>query len=85
MSVLTHMNSVVDCLAFVMTCWMLYCFVRHGLYPAIRFVLRMIGAITCFFVRRLRTDHRDAVTEHLAEVCAPPRMAVQHLQRTDHD
>jgi len=79
------MNKVIDCLAFVMTLWMLYCFVRHGIYPAIRLVFRMIGAVARFFASQLRSERNDAVAEHVAEVCATPLMVAPSRQQADHD
>lgn len=79
------MNTVIDGLAFVMTLWMLYCFVRHGIYPATRLVFRMIGAIARFFARQLRSERSDAVAEHMAEVCSTSLMVARSRQQTDHD
>lgn len=79
------MNTVIDCLALVMTLWMLYCFVRHGIYPAIRLAFRMIGAVVRFVASYLQREHCDAAGEHVAEVCASPLAAAQSRQQTNHD
>lgn len=64
------MDTFIEVLAFVMTLWMLYCFARHGIYPAIRLVLRMIGAVVRFVTSYLQREPCDATAEHVAEVCA---------------
>lgn len=79
------MNTVIDCLAFVMTLWMLYCFVRHGIYPAIRLVFRMIGAVVRFVTSYLQREPCDAAGEHVAEVCASPLMVAPSGHPTNHD
>ena len=79
------MDTCIEVLAFVMTLWMLYCFIRHGIYPAIRLVFRMIGAITRFIARHLRSERSDVVAEHVAEVCASPLMLAPSRQQMDHD
>ncbi|RIK68994.1 MAG: hypothetical protein DCC65_02365 [Planctomycetota bacterium] len=53
---------VIDCLSFVMTVAMLYCFARHGIYPAIRFVVRMI-AVTVRFVAKKLHRRQNGVRE----------------------
>ncbi|TWT44389.1 hypothetical protein RAS1_08040 [Phycisphaerae bacterium RAS1] len=79
------MDTFIEVLAFVMTLWMLYCFTRHGIYPAIRLVFRMIGAVVRFFARQLWSERSDAVAEHVAEVCASPLTMAPNRQQTDHD
>ncbi len=79
------MNTVIDCLAFVMTLWMLYCFVRHGIYPAIRLVLRMIGAVVRVVASYLQRERCDATAGHIAEVCASSLNVAPRSQRQDHD
>lgn len=79
------MDTFIESLAFVMTLWMLYCFVRHGIYPAIRLVFRTIGAIARFIARHLRSERSDADAEHVAEVCASPLVVAPSRQQTDHD
>ena len=79
------MNTVIDCLALVMTLWMLYCFARYGIYPAIRLVLRMIGAVVRFVASYLQREHCDATAEHVAEVCASSLIVAPGSQRQDHD
>lgn len=80
------MDKVIDFLAFVMTAATLYCLVRYGIYPAIRLVFRMIGAIARFSARLLRQEPCDAVdVEHVAEACASPLAAAECRQQTNHD
>lgn len=79
------MNTFIEVLAFVMTLWMLHCFVRHGIYPAIRLAFRMIGAVVRFVAGYLQRQHGDANSEHVAEVCASRLLTAQGSQRTNHD
>lgn len=80
-----QVGRVIDFLAFVMTAATLYCLVRYGIYPAIRLVFRMIGAIARFFASQLRSERSDAVAEHVAEACASPLIAPPGPQCTNHD
>ena len=52
---------VIPVLSYFMTIAMLWCFVRHGIYPAIRCVVRMIIAIVRFLARKLRRPDRDVL------------------------
>lgn len=79
------MDTFIEFLAFVMTLWMLYCFVRHGIYPAIRLAFRMIGAVVRFVASYLQREHCDATAEHVAEVCASSHIVAPGSQRQDHD
>ena len=79
------MDTFIEFLAFVMTLWMLYCFLRHGIYPAIRLVLRMIGAVVRLVASYLQRERCDADAEHVAEVCASRLLTAQGSQRTNHD
>ena len=79
------MNTFIDCLAFVMTFWMLYCFVRHGIYPAIRLVVRVLAAVVRLVAGYLQREHCDAGAEHVAEVCDSQLMVAPTRQRTSHD
>lgn len=79
------MNTVIDCLALVMTLWMLYCFMRHGIYPAIRLVFRMIGAVVRFAASYLQRERCDTTAKHIAEVCASSLIVAPKSQRQNHD
>lgn len=79
------MDKFIEFLAFVMTLWMLYCFVRHGIYPAIRLVIRMIRAVARLVASYLQRDRCDATAEHVAEVCISSLVLAPSPQRQDHD
>lgn len=79
------MDTFIEVLAFVMTLWMLYCFIRHGIYPAIRLVFRMIGAVLRFVASYLQRERCDASAEHVTEVCTSSLILAPGPQRQDHD
>lgn len=79
------MDTFIEVLAFVMTVWMLYCFIRHGIFPAIRLVFRMIGAVLRFVATYLQRERCDKSDEHVAEVCASSLILAPRSQRQDHD
>lgn len=79
------MDTLIEFLAFAMTLWMLYCFARHGIYPAIRLACRMIGAVVRFVASYLQRERCDTAAEHVAEVCASSFIVAPGSQRQDHD
>ena len=63
-----RMETFIGMLAFLMMVAMLYCFIRHGIYPAIRFVIRIIAAVVRFAPGKLRQRGRGMLPVQRVEV-----------------